>query len=142
MKNQVVARYQDGRVVKGISLDVDPSRPVFHVREKDGPSVEVKLSDLKALFFVRSLDGNPGHNEKFAPDPKDPRSRGMALLTLRFDDGETIVGLTIRYPPNRPHFFVLPVDQESNNIRILVNRAAVVSMEEGSQVVQGELDVT
>jgi hypothetical protein len=132
MKNLIVARYQDGRVVKGISLDVDPARPTLHVREGTGPAVEVKLSDLKALFFVRSLEGNPGHREGLAPDPKDPRSRGMALVTLRFADGETIVGLTIRFPPTRPYFFVLPVDQESNNIRILVNRAAVISMEEGS----------
>ena len=133
MKNLVVARYQDGKVVKGISLDVDPARPTCHVREGTKPAVEVKLSDLKALFFVRSLDGDPKRDEGLVPGEKDPRSRGMALVKLRFADGETIVGLTIRYPPNRPYFFVLPVDQESNNIRILVNREAVVAMEEGSQ---------
>jgi len=130
MQNKVVARYQDGRVVKGISLDVDPARPTCHVRPATGPALEVNLSELKALFFVRTLEGNSAHDEGRDPDPKDPRSRGMAMVSLRFADGETIVGLTIRYPPNRPYFFVLPVDQKSNNIRILVNRAAVVSMEE------------
>lgn len=130
MQNKVVARYQDGRVVKGISLDVDPARPTCHVRPTTGPALEVNLSELKALFFVRTLEGNSAHDEGRDPDPKDPRSRGMAMVSLRFADGETIVGLTIRYPPNRPYFFVLPVDQKSNNIRILVNRAAVVSMEE------------
>jgi hypothetical protein len=132
MKNLVVARYQDGRVVKGISLDVDPARPTFHVREGTAPAVEVKLSDLKALFFVRSLVGNPGRYDRRIPDQKDPRTRGMALVSLGFADGETIVGMTIRYPPNRPFFFVVPVDPESNNIRILVNRDAVVDMKEGS----------
>jgi hypothetical protein len=130
MKNLVVARYQDGRVMKGVSLDVDPGRPTFHVREGTAPAVEVKLSDLKALFFVRSLDGDPERHESLVPDAKDPRSRGMALVSLSFDDGEVMLGFTIRYPPNRPYFFVLPVDQKSNNIRILVNRAAVVATEE------------
>jgi len=131
MKNLVVARYQDGRVLKGISLDVDPARPTFHLREGTAPAVEVKLSDLKALFFVRSLEGNPRREEGKVPDAKDPRSRGMAMVSLRFSDWETLVGFTIRYPPNRPYFFVLPVDPESNNIRILVNREAVVDMKEG-----------
>jgi hypothetical protein len=39
------------------------------------------------------------------------------------------VGLTNRYPPNRDYFYVVPVDAESNNIRMLINRAAVVSHE-------------
>jgi hypothetical protein len=131
MKNLVVARFLDGRVVKGISLDVDPARPTFHVREGTAPAMEVKLSDLKALFFVRSLAGNPGRHDRRVPDEKDPRGRGMAMASLRFADGETIVGMTIRYPPNRPFFFVVPADPESNNIRILVNRDAVVDMKEG-----------
>jgi hypothetical protein len=34
-----------------------------------------------------------------------------------------------RYPPNRPYYFLVPVDSGSNNIRILVNAAAVVAIE-------------
>jgi hypothetical protein len=48
---------------------------------------------------------------------------------LHFPDGEVMVGLTNRYPPNRPFFFIVPVDQQSNNIRILVNRTAIKKME-------------
>ena len=32
MANEVVAHYLNGRIVKGVSLDVDPGRPKFHVR--------------------------------------------------------------------------------------------------------------
>ncbi len=129
MSNKVVARFLDGRVVRGISLDVDPARPAFHVRPPQGAALEVKLSELKALFFVRSLEGDARHEEANTPDPTDPRARGSTIVKLRFADGETIVGLTIRYPPNRPYFFVVPVDTKSNNIRILVNRDAVTGME-------------
>ena len=127
--NKIVARYKDGRTVKGTSLDIDPGRTSCHVRTPESKTVEVQLKDLKALFFVRSLEGDSTHDEARTPDPKDLRSRGSTLVRMNFEDGEVTVGLMIRYPPNRPFFFVLPVDNESNNLRILVNRDAVVSME-------------
>lgn len=55
MANMVVARFADGRTVKGNSLDVDPNRPRRHVRTAEGEMVDVALDDLKALFFVKSL---------------------------------------------------------------------------------------
>ena len=36
MSNLVVARYLDGKLLKGTSLDVDPTRPTFHVRPPEG----------------------------------------------------------------------------------------------------------
>jgi hypothetical protein len=129
MSSKVVARYRDGRLLKGVTMDVDPARPTFHVRPPAGRAVSVDLSDLKALFFVRTLEGNPAHREQRRLEPGDKRAHGSTIVSLRFADGEEIVGLTIRYPPNRPYFFVVPVDPGSNNIRILVNRAAVVAME-------------
>lgn len=129
MGNQVVARFKDGRVLKGTSLDVDHNKPVFHVRPPGGTAEQVRLEDLKALFFVRSLDGDPARDDGRAPDPTDPRLRGSTVVRLTFADSEEIVGLTNRYPPNRDYFYVVPVDAESNNIRMLINRAAVVSHE-------------
>jgi hypothetical protein len=129
MSNKVVARFKDGRILKGASLDVDPGRPSCHLRTLDGKMVEVQLRDLKALFFVRSLEGDAARDENRTPDPGDARSRGLTLCRLRFGDGEEMVGLTIRCPPSRPFFFVLPVDPQSNNVRMLVNRDAVVAIE-------------
>lgn len=129
MNNLVVARYLDGRILKGSSLDIDPARPAFHVRPPEGQMAEVKLKDLKALFFVRSLDGDMARHEVRALDPADPRAKGSTPVALHFPDGEVMVGLTNRFPPNRPFFFVVPVDPASNNIRVLVNRSAVKKME-------------
>jgi hypothetical protein len=129
LSNLVVAHYLDGRVVKGTSLDVDPAKPTCHVRPPTGPVQDVKLADLKALFFVRSLEGNATREEARTPDPSDPRLKGSSPIALRFRDGESMLALTNRFPPNRPHFFVVPLDPAANNVRILVNRAAVMSME-------------
>lgn len=128
MVNNIVARYADGRIVKGTSLDVAQDRPNCHVRTAEGAMVEVELKDLKALFFVKSLDGNAAHVEGDNIAATDPRLRGAKLVEVKFHDGERVVGLAMRYPPNKPYFFLVPVDAKSNNLRILVNQAQVASM--------------
>ena len=87
--------------------------------------VQVMLAQLKALFFVRTLGGDPSYHEVQAVDASDARARGAAQIELEFADGERLVGLTTRFPPVRRFFFVLPADPRSNNLRILVNRSAV-----------------
>jgi hypothetical protein len=77
---------------------------------------------------VRSLAGDPEHQEGTAIEPSDARVRGAYRIAVTFADGEQLVGLTVRYPPVKPFFFVLPADAVSNNARVLVNRAAVKSM--------------
>lgn len=129
MSNKVVARFRDGRVLKGTGLDIDPGRPNFHLQQAEGGRISVALVELKALFFVKSLEGNPEHNESDRLEPGDVRSRGLTRVRVVFEDGEVIAGMTIRYPPNRPFWFLLPVDAKSNNIRMLVNSSAVKSIE-------------
>jgi uncharacterized protein DUF6982 len=127
MVNQVVARFRDGRTLKGTSLNVDPLKPTCHVRTEAG-AVEIKLSELKALFFVKDHSGNAKHNEAANPTPGDQRLVGGHKLAVRFHDGETIIGVANRFPPLGRFFFMLPIDPRSNNIRILVNREATVSI--------------
>jgi hypothetical protein len=128
MANEVVAHYLDGRVVKGVSLDVDLGRPLCHIRTPAGGTLEVKLAELKALFFVKDLVGNSTRDDVLKLEASDERARGAHPIALEFADGEHLVGLTVRYPPIRPFFFVLPADSRSNNVRVLVNRAAVKVM--------------
>lgn len=128
MANQVVARFADGRILKGSSLDVDPAKPRCHLRGADGSMTPVQLAELKALFFVKSLDGDSAHVEGGDIASTDPRLRGSKLVEVTFHDGERVVGLSVRYPPKGEFFFLVPVDPGSNNLRILVNSAQVQSM--------------
>jgi hypothetical protein len=130
--NQVVARFLDGRVLKGSCLDVQLDKPTIRLRFADGKTELVELKHLKALFFVRSLDGDAAKDDARQAASDDPRLRGSAPIVVHFADNESISGLTNRFPPNKPFFFILPVDAASNNIRILVNREAIVRMEPGT----------
>ena len=59
ISNLIVARYADGRVLKGVTRDFSPNRAMFHVDTQDGgPAVELRFRQLKAVFFVLTLEGN------------------------------------------------------------------------------------
>ncbi len=126
MQNLVVAHFHDGHLVKGLSMDVGPDRPVCHVRTDSDDAVAVALADLKALFFVHDLDGNPDFVESDQPVEDDMRLHGTKRITVHFKDGERMVGLTHRVPHPTPFFFMMPIDNRSNNIRMLVNSDALV----------------
>src|SRR5262245_46714180 len=122
---KVVARYVDGRIVRGYTFDFDPSQRRFHVFEGPtamGPSTQVLVRDLKAVFFVRDLVGNPAHQDaqKF---PSGSRAAG-AHLEVRFRDGEVLMGTADGTTTDPQGFLLIPADPESNNVRVYVIRTA------------------
>jgi len=127
--NQVVARLTNGTVVKGLTRDFFPNRSTFHVTPLDqsGP-ITLRLTQLKAVFFVRDLIGIPDRLtvKRFDPDFDDP-TRGKKVA-IRFNDGELLCGYTLGYSPKREGFFVVPVDLSDNNLRIFVVAEAVAEI--------------
>jgi hypothetical protein len=123
---KVVARYIDGRRVKGLSQDFFPNKDRFHVYPTAKPSseaVEVLLKELKAIFFVKDFAGNYMYNErKEYIQGEKPSGRKMEVT---FKDGEVLVGTTLGYDPSRPGFFIFPADPKSNNIRVFAVTTAV-----------------
>jgi hypothetical protein len=126
---RVVARFVDGRLLKGTTRDFSAGKPVFHVFQDEdmkSPPIRVLLADLKAVYFVRSLTGDKDHHERLDLDA----SRGQGRpLRVTFHDGEVSMGFTVGYAPDRPGFFLVPVDPDSNNLRVFVVRKAVAKVE-------------
>ena len=124
--NKVVVRYVDGRIVRGTTSDFVPAKDSFHVTEAgaaaDDRPVEVHMKDLKAVFFVKDLAGDPRHEERKEFDPAHPPVGRR--LQVKFADGETLIGTTQGYQPNRPGFFIEPADDGSNIERCYVVAAA------------------
>jgi len=126
MRNRIVVRYRDRRLLKGSTTDFVPTKDVFHLSSADSAAaepVEVRLSELKAVFFVKELNGNPGYQERKEFDPaRPPVGRKIGVV---FNDGELLVGTTEDYQPGCSAFFVTPADPRSNNERCFVVSNAV-----------------
>jgi len=124
--NRVVARYQDGRVVKGVTNDFLPAKDRFHLVLADSPPgakpLEILVQDLKTLYFVKDFAGHPEHAKANEFDPNKP-VQGRKIRVV-FTDGEVMIGTTQGYQAGRPAFFVVPADKESNNERCFVVSAA------------------
>src|SRR5688572_11086748 len=126
---RVVARFTDGQMLKGTTRDFSANKPDFHVYPEGNlraTPVKVPLTLLKAVFFVKTLEGNKDHVE--ASDLPDNQGQGRRLR-VTFKDNEALVGFTVGYTPNRPGFFLLPGDPGSNNLRIFVVGSAVAKVE-------------
>lgn len=63
--NRVVVRYQDRRTVNGVTEDFAPGKSEFSVIQQHGKRVTIRgFEGVKAVFFVKSLDGNRFYAEQ------------------------------------------------------------------------------
>ncbi|HEX6850205.1 MAG TPA: hypothetical protein VF139_02275 [Candidatus Polarisedimenticolaceae bacterium] len=125
---RVVARFADGRVVKGTIQDFAPGRALFHIQpsEPGAAPMKVPVGALKALFFVKDYEGDPKRKDRVDFDEASGQGR---RLIVHFTDGEAIAGITSAFAPDKPGFFMTPADPNTNNERIFVLRSAVRRVE-------------
>lgn len=125
----VVARFVDGRVLKGTTHDFAAQKPIFHLTvwgDKAARAMAIPIGALKALFFVRSFEGNPQHVD----DRDIDKAKGQGRkIVVTFTDGELLCGFTAGYSKEKQGFFVIPVDQAGNNVRVFVVAEAVKKVE-------------
>lgn len=120
----VVVRYRDGRLLKGFSRDFLASRGVVEVCPSPNAPPETRVTvpfgQLKAVFFVRDLDGDA--NAAARTSATNVHGRKVAVT---FVDGEELTGVTLTYQPAGVGFFVQPLDEQSNNTRVFVVSQAI-----------------
>jgi len=133
---KVVIKFKDGRIIKGWTANFAPNKEVFHLYkdeefgEKDKKGVvEVKLSSLKVVFFVKEHKGNKDYKKvrTFKGQSKVSPSQRKIIVTCK--DGEKLYGTTLGYNPNRKYFFIFPIDPKDNNEKIFINQTVVKSVE-------------
>jgi hypothetical protein len=119
--SKVVAHMLDGTTIKGTTQDFYPTRPLFHVVPIDGtPANEVRVRDMKALFFVRDLAGVNGYKRMQGFERAGESSAQGHKIAVHFKDGELLCGFSLSFSPQRDSFFLLPVDSNGNNLRVYV----------------------
>ena len=126
IQNKIVAHYQNGKMFKGSTNDFFPTKDPFHFVPSntlpESKPLKLLTTDLKGLFFIKDFGGNPDYNEKKEFDPtKQLFGRKIKVV---FKDGELILGTTNGYQKDRPGFFVVPADPNSDNERCFVVAAA------------------
>ena len=125
----VVARFRDGRLIKGTTVDFMPQKESFHIYEggdESSPAIQVQADELKAVLYVKDFEGNPEHKDQY--DFVKAAGHGRKA-EVTFEDGEVIAGFTMGYHAEKLGFFMVPADPDGNNARIFVLNAAVKSID-------------
>jgi hypothetical protein len=127
---QVVVHKLDKGLVKGF---VDPEsylRPdAMEVLDREGRLVNIPLSEVKGVFFVRKFEGNPQGSERKVFRSR-PRLAGL-WVRLTFKDNEVLEGVVPNnlLAMNPLGFSLTPPDPSSNNLRLFIPRSALVGIE-------------
>ena len=132
---KAVTRLINGKVLKGYIDEFSPDQNEVNIKEEMTADLRtVKIGDVKAVFFVRSFEGDQEHKER--------KSYGIAKVKgqrvfVKFRDGEGLVGFLEGDVPwekgfflskqdsSRKGFFLLPVDEDTNNIKVFVVSSSV-----------------
>ncbi len=130
---KVVIRFMDGMMLKGIVKNFSVATDEIHFEEAgSGITHDVPFADLKAVFFVKSLEGDPAHREKKLFSARKDPDHAWRKIFIKFKDGENLYGFLKGEVPWKQGFFVaepqtaargffvIPTDEESNNIKIFV----------------------
>lgn len=137
-KEKVVLRCVDGTAVKGYLKEFSPHGDETIISdEATSETRTVKVGELKAIFFVRSFEGDRGYREKKAYGTT--RAKGNRVF-IKFKDGESLVGFLegevpwekgfflSRHEDDRKGFFLLPVDEDVNNLKVFVVASSVADV--------------
>jgi hypothetical protein len=121
----VVVKFKDNTIAKGQTANFFPNKTSFHLKCLDGETAVILVDELKAVFFVKDYAGKKEHRKAYT----DTVPGGGRKIRVKFKDGETIVGFTTGYAPDRPGFYMVPADLKGNNERIFVVNSAAEKVE-------------
>jgi hypothetical protein len=124
-KKKVVVRLKDKTLLKGKISNFSRSLDSFEVELLNGNLEVVDIDNIKAIFFVKSFEGNKKHQYKY----KDELLWEGDKLSLTFADGEKVVGYTqhLDFISNRG-LLITPADVNGNNKHIFASKSAINSM--------------
>jgi hypothetical protein len=126
----VVARCNDGQLLRGTTDDFQPDRFFFHIFDPQSQRSNRVLHDqLKALFYVKTLEGDQYYVERKAFDRDKP---DHTKVWVRFRDGEELAGWTDAYDERKKGFTLFPVDPRSNIAKAWIPHAAATSVQLGA----------
>ena len=124
MKDKIVVRFKDKTLLKGEITQFFPYYGVFKLELLNGRALTVDIDKIKAIFFVKSFEGDKKYTYKY----EDDLSWAGDKILLKFNDGEKIVGYTTQLNDSSFGFFITPADVKGNNEYIFASKSSIESM--------------
>ena len=135
---KVVMRLLNGRTIKGTLRDFSASSPTVKLKLSNQPDMmEISLTEVKAIFFVKTYTGNKEYHEKRKFGLAQGRGR---RIMVRFKDGEIVLGLSQSLKPSEggslaalsaggaKGITLYPADPESNNTEVFVVLSSLIDL--------------
>ena len=121
--NDVVLRYRDGHLTRCmLKREFTPLDFAVEAETDDGEMIQVNISDLKAIFFLK----DPGRREaEMQIGATVGDSPAGAPARVEFFDGEVVHGRVKEYRMENSGFFLYPTSPESNNEMVFVVAGAI-----------------
>ena len=123
MEHKVVVHFLTKDIKKGTAYDFSSESPMMHLLVTDDAGKKllerINIDLVKAIFFVRTLEGNQLYKEKNEFEPG--KTVYGKKLSIEFADTEKIVGYSVNNPSQKKRFFMIPADPNGNNLKILIN---------------------
>lgn len=132
---KVVARFRDGKAVKGYVRDFSIESDTITLDDQTTHETHrVPIDELKAVFFVKSFEGISEHIERKAFGTRKPVGR---KVFVKFSDKESLVGFIegdipwdkgfslAKLGEKAKGFFLTPVDGDCNNAKVFVVGSAI-----------------
>jgi len=126
-RQKVVLRFIDGRLVKGLLDEFSPKDDSILIGEESGAAQRFGMDELKAIFFVRTVEGDRTRAEKKSFKKENPPGK---RVFVKFKDGESMVGYVEGEVPwekgfflehaKGKGFFLVPADDASNNTKVFL----------------------
>ena len=112
-EERVAARFNNGKVLKGYVKDFTAdSEMVFLDEVESGMNHIIPINELKALFFIRTFEGDREYREKkaFGVSP----SKGRKVF-IKFKDKESLIGFIDGEVPFQKGFTLAKPDGTEDN---------------------------
>ncbi len=131
-RQRVIARFTDGRIIRGYVRDFSPYDDSVSLEGESSEREKIRIEELKAIFFVKTFEGDKARTEKKAFVEQTPPGK---RAFVKFKDGEYLTGYLegefpwekgfFLEPGKGKGFFLMPVDSDSNNTKVFVVAASV-----------------
>jgi hypothetical protein len=117
-REEVVLRFRNGNLTRGmLTREFTPLDFAIEAESEDGEKLQVNISDLKAVFFLKGPGKRAAEMQIGSVVGDQPQG---APARVEFFDGEIIHGVVQEYRMENSGFFLYPTSPESNNEKVFV----------------------